>query len=77
MIEGIGICIAVLVIQLVVLYFIDKRLDYAQMNHSYAADWGAAKRKDIPGESAAKVSRSAKKRKAAIAANEPANDELP
>lgn len=35
MLEGIIICIVLLVIQLVLLHLIDRRLDYAEMNSHY------------------------------------------
>ncbi|WP_027348609.1 hypothetical protein [Halotalea alkalilenta] len=69
MLEGIIICLALLVVQLVVLYFVDKRLDYAQMNDSYAAAAGTQ-------VAHAEIGSAVKKRKRAAAKPLP-EDELP
>ncbi len=56
MLEGIIICVVLLVVQLVLLHLIDRRLDYAEMNSHYM--------RSAPG------SRRATKRKANHAAND-------
>ena len=56
MLEGIIICIALLVVQLVLLHLIDRRLDYAEMNSHYM--------RSVPG------SRRSRQRKASYAAND-------
>lgn len=56
MLEGIIICVVLLVVQLIMLHLIDRRLDYAEMNSHYM--------RSVPG------SRRASKRRTGHAAND-------
>lgn len=72
-IESTIICIVLLLCQLLLLRWVDKRLDYAHMNHSYASDWGSTQTPDK-----GKVGDAVKRHRKRQAANDIAsNDELP
>lgn len=76
-IESTLICIAVMILQLVILRWVDKRLDYAQMNNAYASDWGSGASSTAPGAAAVGSALRKHRKNVAGAANDSADDQLP